>query len=100
MSAIRPCDLDSVHNCGCPRGVRKARVDCNQFTHITGRAYFSYQKKFSWCQTWLFFVLGRHDELVSEGGVYADMWLQQQKAEEKEKHGSVSDSVEEEKDDK
>lgn len=46
------------------------------------------------------FVRGRHDELVSEGGVYADMWLQQQKAEEKEKHGSISDSVEEEKDDK
>jgi len=32
--------------------------------------------------------------------VYADMWLQQQKAEEKEKHGSISDSVEEEKNDK
>jgi len=28
------------------------------------------------------------------------MWLQQQKAEEKEKHGSISDSVEEEKNDK
>jgi len=28
------------------------------------------------------------------------MWLQQQKAEEKEKDGSISDSVDEEKDDK
>ena len=39
-------------------------------------------------------VHGRHEELVSEGGVYADMWLQQQKAEEKEKQGSISDSDE------
>jgi len=47
-----------------------------------------------------FLFADRHDELVCEGGVYADMWLQQQKAEENEKHGSISDSVEEEKDDK
>jgi len=47
-----------------------------------------------------FLFADRHDELVSEGGMYADMWLQQQKAEESEKHGSISDSVEEEKDDK
>ncbi|KAJ7369788.1 ATP-binding cassette sub- B member 6, mitochondrial [Desmophyllum pertusum] len=38
---------------------------------------------------------GRHDELVSEGGMYADMWLQQQKAKEKEQQGSITDSVEE-----
>jgi len=41
---------------------------------------------------------GRHDELVSEGGVYANMWLQQQKAEEKEQLGSNTDSTEEERD--
>ena len=44
------------------------------------------------------FVHGRHDELVSEGGVYADMWLQQQKAEEKEKQGVATDSGEEDRD--
>lgn len=39
---------------------------------------------------------GRHEELISEGGAYANMWLQQQKAEEKETHNSNTDSVEEE----
>lgn len=39
---------------------------------------------------------GRHDELVSDGGVYANMWLQQQKAEEKEKQGGITDSGEDE----
>lgn len=75
-------------------------IETNNLTYITGRVYLTHQENFSWCQRWPFFVRGRHDELVSEGGVYADMWLQQQKAEEKEKHGSISDSVEEEKDNK
>ena len=44
------------------------------------------------------FLHNRHDELVSEGGVYANMWLQQQKAEEKEQLGSNTDSTEEERD--
>ena len=41
---------------------------------------------------------GRHDELVSDGGVYANMWLQQQKAEMKEKEGGTTDSGEESRD--
>ena len=41
-------------------------------------------------------INGRHEELISEGGAYANMWLQQQKAEEKETHNSNTDSVEEE----
>lgn len=39
---------------------------------------------------------GRHEELVSEGGVYANMWLHQQKAEDKETDNSNTDSLEEE----
>lgn len=42
---------------------------------------------------------GRHDELVSNGGVYANMWLQQQKTEEKENQGDNTDSEEENRDD-
>lgn len=38
---------------------------------------------------------GSHEELVSEGGVYANMWMQQQKAEEKEKQGDTTDNGEE-----
>ena len=41
---------------------------------------------------------GRHDELVTEGGVYANMWLHQQQAEEKDKHGGITDSGEEDRD--
>lgn len=41
---------------------------------------------------------GRHDELVSVEGVYANMWLQQQKTEEKTKPGGDTDSEEERKD--
>lgn len=41
---------------------------------------------------------GRHDELVSDGGVYANMWLQQQKAEKNEKEGGITDSGEESRD--
>jgi len=41
---------------------------------------------------------GRHDELVSVEGVYANMWLQQQKTEEKAKPGGDTDSEEERKD--
>jgi len=41
---------------------------------------------------------GRHDELVSVEGVYANMWLQQQKTEEKAKPGGYTDSEEERKD--
>ena len=40
----------------------------------------------------------RHDELVSDGGVYANMWLQQQKAEMNEKEGGITDSGEESRD--
>ena len=41
---------------------------------------------------------GRHDELVSDGGVYANMWLQQQKAEMNEKEEGITDSGEESRD--
>mgnify|MGYP007020685242 CR=1 FL=1 len=42
------------------------------------------------------FINDRHEELVSEGGVYANMWLHQQKAEDKETDNSNTDSLEEE----
>lgn len=45
-----------------------------------------------------FFFYGRHDELVSVEGVYANMWLQQQKTEEKAKPGGDADSEEEHRD--
>lgn len=42
------------------------------------------------------FINDRHEELVSEGGVYANMWLHQQKAEDKGTDNSNTDSLEEE----
>ena len=42
------------------------------------------------------FINDRHEELVSEGGLYANMWLHQQKAEDKETDNSNTDSLEEE----
>ena len=42
------------------------------------------------------FINDRHEELVSEGGVYANMWLHQQKVEDKETDNSNTDSLEEE----